>query len=76
MQEPHMTDSAIRHASLKRMLIERRRGQRAIQGWVPAESVSISATASPMLNATISEGTNQKLPRRLLQTCFSLFMAC
>ena len=51
-----------------------RRGQSAIQSRLPAESASIKPTARTMLNATISDGRNQKLARRLLQRCLSLFM--
>ena len=51
-----------------------RRGQSAIHVSLPEESASIKPTARTMLNATISDGTNQKLARRLLQNCLSLFM--
>src|SRR5664280_181673 len=51
-----------------------RRGQRAIHGLLPLESIAIDATASTMLTATITEGMNQKLPRRPLHSRLSLLM--
>ena len=51
-----------------------RRGHWASHRSLPAESASINATARAMLNTTISEGINQKLDRRLLQSCLNLFM--
>jgi hypothetical protein len=50
------------------------RGQRASQRTLPVESASINAAAKTMLPRTISEGKNQKLERRLLQSCLNLFM--
>jgi hypothetical protein len=52
-----------------------RLGQRASHGSLPMESASIKATARAMLAATISEGTNQKLVRKLLQNRLNLVMA-
>ena len=51
-----------------------RRGQPDSHCLPPLESTSIKANATPMLAVIISAGTNQKLERRLLQNCLSLFM--
>lgn len=51
-----------------------RRGHRFSQRSLPAESASIKATAKAMLTTTISKGRSQRLDRRLLQSCLSLFM--
>ena len=42
--------------------------------FAPVESASIKAAPKAMLPATISEGTNQKLARRLLHNRLSLFI--
>jgi len=51
------------------------RGHCASHRWLTAESASIKTAARTMLAITISEGMNQKLDRRLLQSCLNLFMA-
>ncbi len=51
-----------------------RSGQQASHRSFPVEPALTKATARAMLTATISEGINQKLDRRLLQICLSLFM--
>ena len=51
-----------------------RRGHWASHRSLPAEFASINPTAKTILPTTISEGINQKLDRRLLQSCLALFM--
>jgi hypothetical protein len=51
-----------------------KRGHWASQRSLQAESASINAVAKTTLPRTISEGKNQKLDRRLLQSCLNLFM--
>ena len=50
------------------------RGHWASHRSLPVESASINATAKTILTTTISEGMNQKLDRRLLQSCLNLCM--
>ena len=69
--EPAIVDNIPRAPSA---LAPNRSGQRASHRSLPLEPASTKATARAMLTATISEGTNQKLDRRLLQICLSLFM--
>jgi hypothetical protein len=69
--EPAMAASIARAPST---LAPKRRGQSSIQSWFPEESISINPRARIVLNATINDGRNQKLSRRLLQRCLSLFM--
>ncbi len=70
--EPAIVDNIPRAPSA---LAPNTRGQRASHCSIPVESNSINAAARTMLTATISEGTNQKLECRLLQSRFSLFIA-
>lgn len=51
-----------------------KRGHWLSQRSLVAESVSINTTAKTMLPAIISEGRNQKLDRRLPQSCIILFI--
>ena len=71
IMEPAIVDNIPRAPSA---LAPNRSGQRASHRSLPLEPASTKATARAMLTATISEGTNQKLDRRLLQICLSLFM--
>jgi hypothetical protein len=48
----------------------KRRGQSAIQSWLPEESTSIRPRARTVLNATINDGRNQKLSRRFAPEVF------
>ena len=50
------------------------RGHRANHCSLTAESAPIKTAARPMLARTIIDGINQKLDRRLLQSCLNLFM--
>ncbi len=70
--EPAIVDNIWREPSA---LAPNRCGQRASHCEFAVECTLTNAIARAMLNARISEGTNQKLDRRLLQSCFSLFIA-
>ena len=69
--EPAIVDNIPRAPSA---LTPNRRGQRASHCPLQLESTSINATAKTMLNARITEGTNQKLARRLPRIRLILFM--
>ena len=60
--EPAIVDSMPRAPAAPE---PKRRGQRASQSWPAEASTSINPRARLMLAATISEGMNQKLARRL-----------